>query len=192
MPSCHCCGREFQTERGLSTHVGMQHRQGSPQGSGASPPKRARREAGPPPPCPAFVPGVWGDAPDLGFDTGEEAEDAEDAAVLQQIREKARHLLTQPSWRQWAVDMLAWAEGEEGILSHLHHLYPEAGDFESRETFRFLQLRSMHPGSAFAKELLAAAQEEQLDLQKVCPPTHPHFSSLIHGICQAYACRFQP
>ena len=190
MHQCPCCWRTFRTRHGLSTHIGMVHRDWSPEagqqdGSGAAPHKRARREAeAPPPVCPAFDAAVWedGDADGaMDADWGEEPGDLADGAAEQQaelcrIRAQARQLLTQPSWQKWAEDMLEWAE--DGILGHVHEMFPEAAHFETPETFRFLQLRSLHPGSAFAKELLAAAHEEQLDLQKVCCatpyPPHPH------------------
>ena len=103
----------------------------------------------------------WGSG---GEDVDLEQPEAREALVAK-AREQARALLLQPGWRQWASDMLDWAE--ENLLDHMEEMFPEAGHFETRETFRFLQLRSMHPGSAFAKELLAAAQEEPLDLAKV-------------------------
>ena len=87
-------------------------------------------------------------------------------ALLAQIRMQARHLLTKQSWREWAVQMLDWSEAN--LLGHIHDMFPEASHFETRETFRFLQLRSQHPGASFAKALLAAAEEEPLDLAKVC------------------------
>jgi len=190
MPKCPCCGREFGTDKGLMIHVGMRH--AARWGEGAvdgAPPKRARREAdAAPPACPAFDGAVWGDGDgdggedggadgDWGAELGDAADGAADQhAELCRIRAQARQLLTQPSWQQWAEDMLEWAE--DGILGHVHEMFPQAAHFETPETFRFLQLRSLHPGSAFAKELLAAAHEEQLDLQKVCcatpHPPHPH------------------
>ena len=114
----------------------------------------------------------------------EDMDPEEREALLAKIRLQALHLLTQPRWRQWAQDMLGWAE--ENLLSHMEDMFPEAGHFVTPETFRFLQLRSLHPGAAFAKELLKAAHDEPLDLAKVWAHSIP-ICDADAGTCLAYA-----
>ena len=181
-------------------HLGMMHQHAS----SPEPPAKRVRVAEAPPPCPPFNAADWedgedgvADLPDLDPESSDDEEEEEEEeevspeereALLAQIRLQARHLLEQPGWRKWASEMLDWAE--ENLLNHMEDMFPEAGHFETRETFRFLQLRSMHPGASFAKELLAAAQEEPLDLAKVCaafPICDLIYARHMPGICQAYA-----
>jgi len=167
---CQFCGRTYRNA-GLAIHISKAHPTASPGQQDGPRAKRPRVVAEQPPPCPQFDledeedGGGHGADEDGWGDTEPEEEMDETAAQLASIRKQARDLLTKPAWRRWAVEVLEWAE--DGLLSHLEDMFPEAGHFQSRETFRFLQLRSLHPGSSFAKELLAAAQEEDLDLAKV-------------------------
>ena len=126
------------------------------------------------------------DLPDLPVQD-EDLTPGQREVLLAKIRRQALELLTRPRWRQWAQDMLGWAE--ENLLSHMEDMFPAAGHFQTPETFRFLQLRSLHPGASFAKELLKAAAEEPLDLAKVCAafviPSPFVISDVRHmlGIC---------
>jgi len=189
MVKCPLCPRTFQSQHAARIHIGHAHPDAGP------PPAKRARVAEAPPPCPVFDPEEW----ELGEDGVDGAADvgavdvelpAEDygpdgrEALLAKIRRQALELLTRPRWRQWAQDMLGWAE--ENLLSHMEDMFPEAGHFMTPETFRFLQLRSLHPGAAFGKELLKAAQDEPLDLAKVR-------AAFVNPIpicdlrCQAYA-----
>ena len=168
---CPFCERTFATEWGVTRHILLSHPYASP-----GPRAKRARVAEEPPQCPAFDAGDWGDGDDggvCGMDLPEQDMTEEQReALLATIRRQALELLTRPQWRQWAQDMLGWAE--ENLLSHMEDMFPEVGHFQTPETYRFLQLRSLHPGSAFAKELLKAAHDEALDLAKVCAAFLPH------------------
>ena len=166
---CPECLRGFNTPRGLSTHMGMYHKDQYLHEQSAGP--RAKRTKGmpdAPPPPPPFPP-----AEDVGAEeaVGEEPPldsvddgDAEAVAVAE-ARAYARQLLRHSGWEQWAEDTLRWYERNH--LADVAALFPAAEDYATPETYRFMQLFHEHPGASFATELLQANQQEPLDLSKV-------------------------
>ena len=178
---CGQCSHTFRTERAVRTHRGMRHSHRQ----AAEPHPRARFKGAPapiPPPFPEDWPPAEGgddegaecdeDMPGLvceGEDE-EEEEEQEEEDPLAQARAYARRLLRAPGWEQWAQDTLHWCE--ENWLDDVEKLFPEAQDFPTPETYRYLRLWAQHPGAAFASELLKADQKEHLDLSKVAHLAH--------------------
>ena len=106
----------------------------------------------PPPPPPAEFP----EPPAAGAEAPQGAEAA---------RQLARQLLEHPEWRSWADGLVTWCE--DNWLRDVESLYPEEVDYASRDTYRYLRLRALHPGSAFHMALLQENQRDPLDLSKV-------------------------
>ena len=137
--------------------------------------RRRTRSADPavPPPVPAAEDAL----PDVdGFpeqqEQGEEQEEltpehqehhAELAAAA--ARAEARHMLRDPTWVQYAEDMLAYCE--DGLLQDVGQLFPSEEQFVNRDTYRFQKLYHQFPGATFGRELLKPDPEERIDLSKV-------------------------
>ena len=140
-------------------------------------PEQAQHPAPPPmapvapdPLASVVMPPLEGDLPPLEDGPPHPMDCEEEDEDLAAARRMARAMLTQPEWREWAQAQLRWAE--EGVLQDVTRLYPEEGDFDTEETFRFLQLKAKYPGAQFPTKLLQASQEKELDLKKV--PHHLH------------------
>jgi len=86
---------------------------------------------------------------------------------LSEARKIAQRLLLHPEWKAWAKERLEWSE--EHLLHDVDQLFPTAPQFETEETFRWLELRSLYPGAEFASELLKSNHDKHLDLDKVSP-----------------------
>ena len=162
-----------------------------------SPPKRHRPPDAPVPPAlPDFVPEM-----EAGVEMGVQMEEervpppppafplppANDAAAevadpaLLEARAYARQLLRDPGWVQWAEATLTWCETH--FLDDVEELFATAEDYASEETYRYMKLFYLHPGAAFAKELLLANEEKPLDLSKVAMHLHA-FALICHnGAC---------
>ena len=175
--TCQQCGMTFTTARGLSTHMGMAHKQDTcscPERSHKRP-RRSRSAAAMPPPEEEEE----GQVPDLEWDSdaegGEEevltpdhapaAPVAED--VVAAARAEARQMLRDPTWVQYAEEQLAYCE--EGLLQDVGQLFPSVEQFETEETYSYKKLYHEFPGASFGHELHRPDPKDRIDLSRVHP-----------------------
>ena len=69
--------------------------------------------------------------------------------TLAGARQQARRALENPRWREWATHMVTYCE-EHYLADVTTNLFPSAEVFQTKETFRFMQLKALYPGASFA------------------------------------------